>query len=530
MKLKPLFTNLFFTVLLSFSLFAQDGILDTSFGSSGLVQLASGTFDDKIHDMVVQPDGKIVLAGYSYTETYNFIVVRLNTNGSLDDTFGNNGVVVLPFGSINPGSLSGDKAYSVDLAPDGKIVIAGETTGEGSKSNVGIVKLLSNGTLDSTFGDNGMISIPIPSANAYTRSCVVDDKSNIYVTGGAYSSNQFDVFVIKCDRYGQLDASFGESGIVVYPVYPFQNDLANKILLDKNGKIMIAGTAYNKTNEDYLVMRFNKNGTLDTTFSENGFEVFGFFGSFNEQCYGMIIQPDEKIVLAGHSNNSYYDVILTRLESNGNLDLGFGSSGIVYTDHGTSVDVAQATDLVLQPDGKIIVGGLAVLSQRTHYNMTRYNPEGAIDTSFGNNGFVYTNFTQNSDDQALAMALQEDGKILLAGQTYDGQGFISAARYNNPSVLALLSLNEVTQSAINFWPNPTEGKMHLEGINSNQINVAVYDVSGRVVLSLNSQKENDNHTLNLSTLNEGLYFVKIESNEQDDSKIRSIPIVISPKN
>lgn len=527
MKTKTLLSFILPVFLISLYSTAQDGTLDNSFGNDGLVKLALGTFDDKIHDMIVQPDGKILLAGFSYVESYNFAIIRLNSNGSLDETFGNNGKVVLPVGSNNSDPFNGDKAYGLSLTPDGKIVIVGEAFDRVSKFNVGIIQLLSNGALDTTFGNNGIVSIPVPSADAYTRSCVVDGKSNIYITGGAYSSNQLDVFILKCDRYGQLDTTFGASGIVVYPVYKFQNDMANKILIDKNEKLMLAGTAYNTTNEDYLIMRFNANGTPDTTFAEKGYEVIGFFGSSNEQCYGMAIQEDEKIILAGHSNNSFYDVILTRLNSDGSKDLSFGSSGVTYTNHGTDTDTAQSTDIVIQPDGKIIAGGLASLSQKLNYAMTRYNTDGTLDNSFGSDGFVYTNFTSISDDQALAIALQEDGKILLAGQTYDGQGMMSVARYNNPDVSAPLSVNELTQKNISVWPNPTEGKINLQGIESNKINIVIHDISGRIIFSTTSEQEENNHTLDLSLLDSGYYIINIQSIQEKNKTIMpSVPLII----
>lgn len=324
----------------------QDGSLDTSFGISGKVTTNFGNLRiDVACAIALQSDGKIILAGYTNEgdSAFNFAIARYTSNGTLDDSFDSDGKLY-----TNITSNQNDIAYSVAIQPDGKIVVVGYT---GTNADIAIVRYNENGTLDTGFDSDGIVTTDIDSANNYGRAVVIDSNNNILV-GGDFGNNT-NLFVLRYSSNGTLDTSFNSSGYVTTSIgsgYTYGNSL----FLDLNGKILLAGVADITPSKDFAIVRYMTSGTLDTTFDTDGVVTTNFDGTNrNDYAYAVKVDSSGRIIVSGHTLLSGdYDFAVVRYDSNGNLDPSFGKR--IY-DLGSNDD--RVTCMAIQADGKIIIAG-----------------------------------------------------------------------------------------------------------------------------------------------------------------------------
>src|SRR6266705_3001538 len=340
-------------------------------------------------------------------------------DGDLDPTFGISGQVMTDF------NRSTDIANAVALQPDGKLVVVGQTytnndfTGE----DFAIARYNSNGTLDTTFGVNGKVTTDFPGLAAVASSVLVQPDGKILVAGGAFPDFTFlgDFEVVRYNADGSLDTSFGSGGIVTTS-FPGQGSYAFALALQSDGKIIAAGTDFvnfsseDNSNTDFALERYNADGTPDTTFG-NGGQVTTDFDGFNDDVFSILIQADGKLVAVGSAKNpaNYYDFAAARYLANGTIDTTFGVAGKVRTDFGHA-DFDQARSAVLQPDGKIVAAGTAIFNNGLSepFAVARYNTNGTLDTTFSSDGKMFIDFG-SFDQTAYSVFLQPDGKIVTAG-------------------------------------------------------------------------------------------------------------------
>ena len=215
-----------------------------------------------------------------------------------------------------------------------------------------------------------------------------------------------------------LDRSFGTNGTVTTAIGPGHENV-RAVAIQADGKIVVAGYSHNGTTYDFAVVRYNPNGTLDASFGTGG-KVTTAIGPGDAHIHGMALQPDGKIVVAGHSHaKSDNNFTVVRYNPNGSLDVSFGSNGTGITDFESESGsgYAYAFAAAVQPDGKIVVAGTGPSGTGGSDNdvvVVRYNPNGSLDASFGTGGTVTTAIGAGND-QCQAMALQPDGKIVVAG-------------------------------------------------------------------------------------------------------------------
>jgi uncharacterized delta-60 repeat protein len=418
------FLFIFFSTFTKIS-FSQYGQLDPAFGQNGIVTTAINVTPTGIaYSAVIQSDGKIVAAGFASNGSNNdFALVRYNSNGSLDNTFGTNGIVTTPVGT------SGDIAYSIAIQSDDKIVAAGYAGG-GSNSEFALVRYNSNGSLDNTFGTNGIVTTPVGTGGDEASSVSIQSDGKIVVAGSSWNGSNYDFAVVRYNSDGSLDNTFGTNGIVTTPVGT-SADIARSVAIQSDGKIVAAGHINNGSNDDFALVRYNSNGSLDNTFGTNGI-VTTLVGTSNDRAYSIAIQSDGKIAAAGYSwNVSDIDFAVVRYNSNGSLDITFGSNGIVTTPVGSSVDIAYS--IAIQSDGKIIAAGYSLNIGNNDFAVVRYNSNGFLDNTFGINGIITTSvYVGSSGDIARSVAIQSDGKIVAAGYA-GGQSVYDFAlvRYNS---------------------------------------------------------------------------------------------------
>jgi uncharacterized delta-60 repeat protein len=410
-----------------------NGTLDTSFGANGKVIAPMDSGVGEAFALVLQPDGKLVLAGYcdgAPTDS-DFCALRYNTNGTLDTSFGTDGKVITPVGS------SGDIATALARQPDGKLVLAGHCQNNGTNYDFCALRYNANGTLDTSFGAGGKVITPVGSLNDYFGALALQPDDKLVLAGSCLVNGASSRFcAIRYNANGTLDTSFGTGGKVITPVSSY-NDNAYALALQPDGKLVIAGSCRDDAYayRDVCAIRYNANGTLDTSFGTGG-KVIISVGSRNDFAHALVLQPDGKLVLAGVCPrapiNDYadQDFCALRYNANGTLDTSFGTGGIVTTPVGSRNDVAYA--VALQPDGKLVLAGVCDVDKfgASDFCAIRYNANGTLDTSFNGDGKVITPVS-SSNDYVNAIALQPDGKLVLAGECFNGaDNDFCVIRYN----------------------------------------------------------------------------------------------------
>ncbi len=393
---------------------AAPGDLDLTFGAgTGKVMTAIGSFASG-NAIVLQPDGNIVVAGFCRgTSNDDFCLARYQANGALDTNFNSTGRVITSIGSGD------DTANAIALQPDGKIVVAGFCN-----IDFCLARYLADGALDTNFNSTGKVITPIGSGDDKAYAIALQPDGKIVVAG--FCNNDF--CLARYQINGALDTSFGSAGNgKVITSIGSGNDTANAIALQSDGKIVVAGFCEGTSNYDFCLARYQANGTLDTSFNSTG-KVISPIGSSNDQAFAIALQPDGKIVVAGLcSNGSDWDFCLARYQANGTLDTSFNSTGKVISPIGSGFDYGRA--IALQPDGKIVVAGYCDKSSDTDFCLARYHTNGTLDAGFGSGGKVFSPIG-TSDDLGNAIALQPDGKIIVAGTCNNGSNWdFCLARY-----------------------------------------------------------------------------------------------------
>ncbi len=414
---------------------SNPGDLDLTFGNSGFVitDFSNNTSNEIGYSLVIQNDGKIILAGRTNIIGFgsNFALIRYNPNGSIDTKFGTNGIVITDF---NNGT---DVALSIAIQLDDKIVVCGYVNG----TNFGLARYNIDGSLDTTFGTNqtGKVTTLVGYGNGRPSALALQWDGKI-ILGGYSQTGTTNQCLVRYNSIGSIDTTFGNNGIVETTFYSTTNITSIKILND--GKILTGGSTLsnNNTNFNYTLARYTKNGILDTTFGTGG-KVTTDFATKNDESYSMQIQSDGKIVLAGYANNGSgnggNEFGIARYNNNGTLDETFGTGGKVYTNFFNLNDSAYS--IAIQSNGKIIACGVARFGSQDIYALARYYIDGSLDTTFGTNGIVTTNFgNANRMSYGRSLAIQRDGKIVVGGYTNEinvvGSDNFIVARFIGDSV------------------------------------------------------------------------------------------------
>jgi uncharacterized delta-60 repeat protein len=308
-----------------------------------------------------------------------------------------------------------DYATAVALQPDGKIVAAGECY-NGANYDFCLARFLPSGALDTSFNAIGTVITPIGSGNDSATAVALQPGGKIVVSGVCDNGSSYDFCLARFLPSGVLDTSFNATGTVMTSI-GMSRDIANAIALQPDGKIVVIGYCYSGTNDDFCLARFLPSGALDASFNAIG-TVIAPIGSSDDTATAAALQPDGKIVVTGYCyNGTDYDFCLARFLPNGTLDTSFNSTGKILTPIGSSEDYARA--IALQPDGKIVVAGRCFHGTNNDFCLARFLPSGALDTSFNATGTVITPIG-SSNDYATAVALQPDGKIVAAGYCSNG--------------------------------------------------------------------------------------------------------------
>ena len=367
-----------------------NGQVDSSFGSSGTTILdTTGDLFEQANDIAVQADGKIVVVGQSYGTTVDFVVTRLNADGSLDTTFDGDGIKLIDWGGVY------DLANAAAIQADGKIVVGGNVHASNafsSHSDFGIVRLNSDGSVDTTFGASGFV---------------------------------------------QTD--FGTTF----------SDTLNDIEIDASGAILAIGQALVDTGSgfknDVALARYSSSGALDNTFGSGGLVTTAISATTGpDEAVASVLQADGKILVAASTTTTDADFGLVRYNTDGTLDSGFGTAGVVVTDIGDSDN--SPADLALQGDGKIVVLGTAGNFDAANVALVRYEADGSLDPSFDEDGIAESDL--GLYDTPTSIIVDAEDRSIVAGHTGESP--------NTNLLLARYDIQSGASARINFFfPSPT---------------------------------------------------------------------------
>jgi uncharacterized delta-60 repeat protein len=411
MWMKTALFLLFLTV--SSTVFAAPGDLDRTFNPpSGLVFYDPGESGNAV---AVQEDGKIVVAGtVKNNAQLDVLLLRYNPDGLLDTTFGTNGVVVY-------GTPAGDEsATGVLIDSQGRILVTGGAF-NGSDNDVLVLRYGPDGQLDTTFGTNGVFIYNSPANDDdFGRMAALQPESEkIIMVGGTFNGANTDVLIFTLNPDGSPDSLFGTNGAVIFNGPGNGDDVGEAVAIQPDGRIILTGGTFNGPNSEILLIRLNSDGAFDPNFAGgDGIATYGAAGT-NVAAKTLALQDDGRIVVAGGIViGASLDLLVMRFNANGTIDQTFGPVGVLLYGEPTENESAKA--MALQPDGRIIVAGIANNGSNDDGLLLRYTPAGQLDAQFGVDGALLFNTYTNGIESFNGVAVQPDGKVLVAGRASPG--------------------------------------------------------------------------------------------------------------
>lgn len=414
---------------------AQDGGLDLSFSNDGIQRVTidiGGTFRDVALATTIQTDGKIILAGQAAVSATDVdgAVVRLLPTGELDASFDTDGKLVVNIGDFE------DSLTEVIVQPDGKILLGGVMHFGTSDYDFVVVRLNSDGSRDTSFGINGLTSVAFDFGgdnNDTLEGMALQTDGKIVLVGGVHSaSDDFDIGIARLQTNGVLDSTFSDDGktTLFYDAGGFNNDIGKAVAIQTDGKIVIAATYEKMAAEtDIGVFRLTASGVTDSTFAGGGAQIaFDLTGPNTgvDVASALTIDTMGRIVVVGHAESEHgdFDMAFMRLNTDGSMDSTFSDDGkrTYWLDQGFD-DFDSAEDVATLPDGRIVAVGMAMTDPNDmDVAVVRLKADGDPDLTFGNGGEVLLplDYGGNYSDAGFGVAIQNDGKIVLGGKVDAG--------------------------------------------------------------------------------------------------------------
>ena len=421
-------------------------------------------------------------------------------------------VTLAAFGYPAIAAGSSGVGESVAAQRDGKIIVAGSAQAAGVEQ-FALVRYNSDGSLDTTLKGSGKLTTAVGTGDCHGEGVALQEDGKIVVVGYSFNasslsstSGQLCSTVLRYTADGSLDTNFADSGKVTTCIGA-KYASAESVTMQSDGKIVVAGKSLN----DFAVVRYNVNGTLDTSFNETGKAI----ADFGADDYGrsVAMRRDGRIVVVGYTTKSMTvtsagfdrppgskkECALACFKANGSLDTSFNGTGKVITNFGGDGN-AEGRSVAVQTDGKIVVVGYATAGSTEKFALARYNADGTMDTSFGGTGRVMT-AVGITGSIATGVALQKDGKIVAAGYDVNssGRGYdFACLRYNTDGGLdqSFGDHGKVTTAVGqgngkgNAVAVQSDGKITVAGSASagdnSEFAVVRYDASGELDMSFNA--------------------------------------------
>lgn len=367
---------------------AAPGDLDPTFGTGGVVVEDLGA-DDVAFAVAIQPDGRIIAAGTSgvlETPVSDFALTRYQKDGTLDETFGDGGVVLTDFGGF-------DQASAVVVQRNKRILVAGSS----DDNHIRLARYRADGSLDEHFGDDGSVMLRVGAASV-AGAMALDGHGRILIAGGAFGEYGLDFLIARLMPNGRLDRRFGTGGVTLKDLGEAW-DVGYSIGVARDGRVLVAGASGLR----FAVMRYTRRGVPDAAFGVSGAVVTSFAGG--GYATALSLQRDGGIIVAGYAwRDDDQDFAVCRFDDHGSLDADFGTAGVAYQNLGGSEYPVFARVLA---DDSIVVAGTSYTTEDRAIFVSRFLPDGEADFS------VLRDL--GTREELYAAALQRDGRLLGVG-------------------------------------------------------------------------------------------------------------------
>jgi uncharacterized delta-60 repeat protein len=388
--------------------------------------------------VALQSDGKIIAVGSAASArrgVSNIAIVRYLTDGSLDTTFGTDGIVTSSL------EVRTNVVPPVAIQPNGKIVVAGTPGTNTFPESWAVLRYNTDGTPDTSFGESGRVTTAFEHFDARPVAIVIQSNGRILVGGSGYVpfsiDKQLEFIFSRYDPDGTLDKSFGEEGLA-YSISSVRTDGMTGMAVQPDGKIVATGSTIGfPQSYDWLVSRFNGDGSVDASFGSGG-KVVTDMGRL-DTSRAVAVWPNGKIVVAGTTEDfgfegTHADIAVARYNSDGSVDKTFGEDGSVTTDLGKTEDVSG---LACRIDGKIHVAGSIsdgpIQSPgSSDFLLVRYNSDGSRDTRFGSDGILTTDFGKQEKATSIR-AMDRKAPSITRARSPAGRSGIAISKLRKPT-------------------------------------------------------------------------------------------------
>ncbi len=472
-----LFSGLLAGLVVS-DVFAQAGALDPSFGTGGIVQTEMALNVGGAYAVSVLPDGGIVASGIGGDSTdLDFAIAKYLPNGTLDPSFGNDGKVLTKV------STGADLLRGMIIQPDLKIVVAG-VADELWYPDPCIARYLPDGMLDPSFGVDGIVRVDLGTSGGHGYAIALQSDGKLVVVGRRYQSGVADEFVVvRLLSDGALDTSFGTNGVVTTHVTD-GTDVLVSVVIQPDGKILAGGNVGSPPSRSFALVRYMPNGSLDMSFGTDGIVQSSVSPIGRDAAWSIALRPDGSILLGGASeySSTVSSAVLLAFTSDGSPDVTFSTDGVDSPPFPTGYVIGRS--LLVQPDGKILFTGTSD-NTNEDFALCRYLSDGSLDPTIGTNGMVSTNIDLH--DEGTALALDAIGSIVVVGYS-NGSGVMddfTVVRYLNDLGIGM---DEIKAGSIEVFPNPARERLVLRvPVNVPIQTIDLFGVAGDLVVTYPGQ-------------------------------------------
>ncbi len=511
MKIKKILTFVL-SLFICVQAFSQAGIIDSSFGTYGVVATPlSTTGTATCRNILSLNTGKYLATGFiNDGTTIEFATVRYNHDGSVDNLYGMSGLSKV---AINGGQYS--YAYCSALQTDGKLVMGGDYY-DGTGYSFAVSRLTIDGDLDTTFGNGGFSTLGVGSApfNNYGYGIGIQSDGKIILAGIVSNAGTADFGMARFNSNGSVDSTFGNNGQVVTAIGT-STDNCYSMKIQSDDKILLAGDISIGSAYVFTCVRYEIDGAIDSSFAVNGIGTYPMGANDDDYGYDITIQNDKKILFGGTSyNNGQYDFTILRIDSTGTLDNSFGTNGFASHDFNGTMGIDNGRRIALQSDGKIIVSGRTYVIGSA-FGLCRFDENGMIDPTFGTNGVSYKQVA-SAQHEGFGLTIDSNDDIVLCGSARTLPDNFYVLRY-----LGGLNtgINEITNTEWHVYPNPNNGSFSLKiDSNDKESNVKIFDLTGNLIYV----KDNLSNSKIQSELPTGAYIVQITTS----ANVKRVPMII----
>lgn len=487
--------------------FAQPGTLDVTFDTDGIALINPTNTFDNAQDVIVLSNNKILLCGTTGSASdFDMVVIRLNEDGSYDNSFGSGGVFTLS----NEGGA--DFAYDMELLPNGNVIVIGAKSITMADTQFAAWVIKPDGALDPSFSTDGIYETNLDSGEEYINKVLIHDNL-IYLVGRKFTAGfSYNAITVQClDFQGNLNTAFGTNGTASFQTSATDELTVAGAAILAEGGIAICGDKYNPDtfSTQPMIVAMSLTGAPITGFGTNGI----WLDPTSSGTYYDIEYSNSKLLVVGTNGSAN---LVRRHNIDGTLDVTFANNGTLINAVG---NYSAYYDCILGADNKWYAcgttgGGFMIRDFVT----SRFSFDGVMDATWANNGNVVTSLGASFDD-AYGIGIQQDGRVVCAGLSSQSLNDMGVVRYLGDG--AISSVNEVNNFNLSVYPNPSNNEITLSTAITGKGRFTLVDMTGRVVLQ-QEMAFTSSQRLNIQDVPSGIYslVVSIENKQSVVSLVK----------